>query len=96
MAKWGAEAEPLLYSYAQLDYSDGWAHFNVSASSAEVNVTITDPGATMRGGPTNDHTPAVVGSGAATGVWGARHVLGYSADVFGGFLVAIFCYVPPK
>ena len=66
MAKWGAEAEPLLSSYAQLDYSDGWAHFNVSASAAEVNVTITDPGATMRGGPT---TPAVVASGAATGVW---------------------------
>ena len=69
MAKWGAEAEPLLSSYAQLDYSDGWAHFNVSASAAEVNVTITDP-VTMRGHSGDKAVaPAAAGSGTATGVW---------------------------
>ena len=49
MAKWGAEPEPWLHSYPQIDYADTWAHINVSASATEVNITVTDPVSLARG-----------------------------------------------
>ena len=43
MAKWAAEEEPLLHSYATVDWSDSWDYANISASADEVIVTIADP-----------------------------------------------------
>jgi hypothetical protein len=42
MAKWQAEADPWLHSYAQFDWLDTWNRINISASASEIDVTIVD------------------------------------------------------
>lgn len=70
IAKWTAETEPWLHSYSKYDWSDTWNRINISASGAEVNLTIVDypaADAAQRSTPATPVTDPPLG--ATDGVW---------------------------